>query len=75
MDVVMRKLFPIACVLSLLLCAGLGMLWLRSYWSNEEAHFRYRGELCRLWVRSGRVGFDNEPEVQTFFRPPAAKNG
>ena len=36
-----RLVFPIACVLSFLLCVGMAGLWVRSYWINDEAFVIY----------------------------------
>lgn len=58
------KLFSVAWVLSMLLCIASAALCMRSFWNDSEVPCKYRGERCRAWVRSGRLGIDNEPEVQ-----------
>jgi hypothetical protein len=52
-----RRLLNLLTALSLLLCVGVGVLWVRSYWRMDQAFVARNGRL--VWVGSlrGRVDF------------------
>lgn len=58
-----RRLFTAASVVSLLLCVSTVVLWVRSWSHPASLSFTYHQERCRAWIKSGRAGIDNEPEV------------
>src|SRR5947209_3415420 len=54
----------VVCV-SLVGCVAVAGIWGWSYWRTFELkQFEYHGERVRLFVHRGRVGVDNDPQVQ-----------
>ena len=57
-----RRLFNIACALSLMLCAAAAALWVRSYKQPDSLTFRKHGSLWEVAFRDGRLWCSNEPQ-------------
>lgn len=47
----------------LLLSVSTILLWVLSWSHPATLLFTYHQERCRAWIRSGRIGIDNQPEV------------
>ena len=59
-----RKLLTAMSVVSLLLCAAMVVLWVRSYWREDAFQFRGRdGQLWQVASRQGKLWLDNRPQV------------
>jgi hypothetical protein len=57
-----RRLFTLLLALSLLLCAAVVVLWVRSYRRTDVVGFAWRGALWQITSDQGRVCVDNERE-------------
>jgi hypothetical protein len=61
----LRRLFTVLSLLSLLLCAALIVVWVRSYWNTDQFDFHYDGGHWRAASTGGSLRVDNEPRRDT----------
>lgn len=61
-----RRIVTIASALSLLLCIGAIAFWAHSYERRDEIPFRWHGKAYALASERGRVGIDNQSQLQEF---------
>jgi hypothetical protein len=61
-----RRLLTIASALLLLLCIGAVAFWAHSYERRGEIQFRWHGKAYALASERGRVGIDNQLQLQEF---------
>jgi hypothetical protein len=59
-----RRLFTLAAGVSVVLCVGVCVLWIKSYQEGFRATYVQDGERRRVWLFRGQVGQDNVPEMR-----------
>jgi hypothetical protein len=64
-----RHLFTLCAVASLLLCAAVCVLWVRSYRTNDHVVFSYRDRLWQVMCPRGRIELNDDPQRQLRLYP------
>lgn len=59
-----HRLLTCLSVLSLILCLGTGVLWVRSYSKRCAYHFQRHGKRLEIVAENGRLNLDNSPQVE-----------
>jgi hypothetical protein len=63
----MRRFFMLLSALSLLLCVGICVLWVRSYWHTVEIEFQRNGMRWSIAVTHGRIALSNEAQKRMLY--------